>query len=145
LLIFAKHYEKIQIHWQALSALVEIWHPQNHTFIFPNFEATVLLEETELFLGFKHSKVAVNMVAHSIEVVDALNFLSQLTSDRLQAQNIVCASGIRLSVLVAWTMKAKDLGKSDETIAQALSLCLAGVLLFPSQDDILANEYISTM
>src|SRR5262249_27119806 len=49
------------------------------------------------------------------------------------------------SVLAAWTMKAKDQGKSGEIIAQVLSLCLAGVLLFPSQDDILANEHICTL
>src|SRR5262249_12458936 len=60
-------------------------------------------------------------------------------------RNIVCASGIRLSVLAAWAMKAKDQRKSDESIAQALSLCLAGLFLFPSQDDILTNEHIGTM
>ena len=38
-----------------LRALIELWHPQTHTFVFPSFEATVLLEEVEILLGLKSS------------------------------------------------------------------------------------------
>src|SRR5262249_7516888 len=65
--------------------------------------------------------------------------------DRLQAWNIASPSGIRLNRLASWTMEAKDQGKEDETIAQALSLCLAGLLLFPNHDDILNQEHIGTI
>src|SRR5262249_43875917 len=41
--------------------------------------------------------------------------------------------------------EAKDQGKEDETIARALSLCLAGLLLFPNHDDILDQEHIGTI
>ena len=35
--------------------MIELWHPQTHTFVFPSFEATILLEEVEILLGLKFS------------------------------------------------------------------------------------------
>ena len=35
--------------------MIELWHPQTHTFVFSSFEATILLEEVKLLLGLKSS------------------------------------------------------------------------------------------
>jgi len=48
---------------------MEIWHPQTHTFIFPTFKASVLLEETKLLLGLRRAKVENNIAAHSMGVL----------------------------------------------------------------------------
>ena len=55
LLVVGNHIKKIQFHWESLGALIELWHPQTHTFVFPSFEATILLEEVEILLGLKSS------------------------------------------------------------------------------------------
>ena len=55
LLVVGNHIRKIQFHWESLGALIELWHPQTHTFIFPSFEATILLEEVEILLGLRSS------------------------------------------------------------------------------------------
>src|SRR5262249_23043587 len=75
LLVFANHYKETFIHWEAISALIEIWHPQTHTFIFRHFEASILLEETELFLGLRHPRRAEDIeVAHCMELSNAEDF-----------------------------------------------------------------------
>ena len=55
LLIMEKHIRKVQFSWECLGALIELWHPQTHTFIFPSFEDTILLEEVEILLGLRSS------------------------------------------------------------------------------------------
>src|SRR5262249_8431048 len=145
LLVFAKHYDTMFIHWGAIAALTEIWHPQTNTFIFPSFEATILIEEAELFLGLKHIRTGSNSVAHSVDQISVMDFISELTGDHLQATNIVSPTGIRLSRLANWIIKAKDKGENDEKLAQALSLCLAGVFFFPSHDDFIGEEFLGPM
>ena len=55
LLVVGNHIRKVQFHWEILGALIELWHPQTHTFVFPSFEATILLEEVKILLGLKSS------------------------------------------------------------------------------------------
>ena len=55
LLVIRNHIRKIQFHWESLGALIELWHPQTHMFVFPSFEASILLEEVEILLGLKSS------------------------------------------------------------------------------------------
>ncbi|MQM00706.1 hypothetical protein Taro_033445 [Colocasia esculenta] len=55
-LMLAKNYHKVVHVWDSLTTLVELWHPQTHTFIFPAFEATILLEELEHKLGLPKDK-----------------------------------------------------------------------------------------
>ena len=55
LLVVGNHIRKIQFYWESLGALIELWHPQTHTFVFPSFEATILLEEVEILLGLRSS------------------------------------------------------------------------------------------
>ncbi|MQM05276.1 hypothetical protein Taro_038086 [Colocasia esculenta] len=55
-LVLAKNYHMIVHIWDSLMALVELWHPQTHTFIFISFEATILLKELEIMLGLPKGK-----------------------------------------------------------------------------------------
>src|SRR5262249_2004607 len=120
LLVFAKHYDSMFIHWGAIAALTEIWHPQTNTFIFPSFKAIILIEEAELFLGLKRSRTNISSVAHSMDQASVIDFVSRLTRDHLQARNIVSQIGIKLSRLANWIIKAKDQGKNDEKIAREI-------------------------
>ena len=55
LLVVGNHIRKVQFHWESLGALIELWHPQTQTLVFPFFEATILLEEVEILLGLTSS------------------------------------------------------------------------------------------
>src|SRR5262249_53955171 len=145
LLVFAKHYEDMYFHWDAINALIEIWNPQTHTFIFSSFETTILFEETELLLGLKNKRINNDAVAHSVSQSSSAEVMHMITGDRLETWNIASPSGIRLDRLESWTMGAKDRGISDEKLAQALSLCLAGLFLFPNQNNILDNEFLGPL
>ena len=54
MVVFAKHLPKLFWNWDALEALIELWRPKTHTFIFPEFKATVLLEEVNILFGWSH-------------------------------------------------------------------------------------------
>uniref|UniRef100_A0A1D1ZD79 Serine/threonine-protein phosphatase 7 long form n=1 Tax=Anthurium amnicola TaxID=1678845 RepID=A0A1D1ZD79_9ARAE len=142
LLDFAKHFNNMFIHWEAIGALIEIWHPQTHTFIFSSFEATILIEETELLLGLKDNRAKNKPVAHSMVKSSGQELMFKLTENHAQARNIASQRGIRLSILAKWIMKAKGQGIDHEGIAQALSLCLAGLFYFPKHDDFLDEEFL---
>jgi len=145
LLVFAKHYKEMFIHWEAVSALIEIWHPQTHTFLFRQFEASILIEETELFLGLKHRKAKNTEVAHCMELLNTEDFIQKLTGNQADTKNIVSSKRIQLSRLAIWTMKAKDNNTDDEKIAQGLTLCLAGLIFFPNCDDLLDQEHLGVI
>ncbi|MQM00802.1 hypothetical protein Taro_033541 [Colocasia esculenta] len=49
--LLAKNYNKMVHVWESVTAMTELWHPQTNTFVFPGFEATILLEELEVMLG----------------------------------------------------------------------------------------------
>src|SRR5262249_55295792 len=133
--IFAKHYREMFIHWEAIGALIEIWHPQTHTFLFRHFEASILIEETELFLGLRQPQGKSVEVAYCMQLSNAEDLIMQLTASPMDTKNITSCKGIKLSRLAAWIMKAVDQGLEDEKIAQGASLCLAGLILFPNHDD----------
>ncbi|MQL95929.1 hypothetical protein Taro_028600 [Colocasia esculenta] len=42
--VLAKNYNKMVHVWESVTAMMELWHPQTNTFVFPGFEATILLE-----------------------------------------------------------------------------------------------------
>src|SRR5262249_40368666 len=116
--------------------------PQTHTFIFPSFKATVLIEETELFLGLRSTRVRKELVAHSMAKSSGKELMLKLTKDHIHSRNIASQHSLKLSILVNWILKAKREGVDGERIAQALSLCLVGLIYLPNHDDFLDEEFL---
>src|SRR5262249_15293030 len=100
-----------------------------HTFIFPSFEASILIEETELFLGMKRSKAKSAKVAHCIQLLDTENFILKLTGSWIETKNILSSEGIKLSSLAGWIMSVIDRRTDDDKSAQGVSLYLAGLIV----------------
>ncbi|MQM01713.1 hypothetical protein Taro_034473 [Colocasia esculenta] len=40
--MMAKNYNKLVHVWESVTAMAELWHPQTNSFVFPEFEATIL-------------------------------------------------------------------------------------------------------
>ena len=51
-LFYAKQMKNLWWAFGAIGALIELWHPSTHTFIFHDFEASVLVEEVEMMFGW---------------------------------------------------------------------------------------------
>src|SRR5262249_25147265 len=127
------------------SALIEIWNPQTHTFVFSSFEATILIEEAELFLDLMNTRVNSEAVAHSMSQSSSAEIVHMIIGDRLETWNIASPSGIRLDKSASWAVEAKDRGVQDEKLAQALSRYLAGLFFFSNQNNILDDEFLGPM
>ncbi|MQM08624.1 hypothetical protein Taro_041483 [Colocasia esculenta] len=72
-LVLAKKYDKIIHVWDSITALTELWHTQTHSFNFPGFEATILLEELEIMLGlpryYRGEEIAISYTWRELESV----------------------------------------------------------------------------
>ena len=93
LLVVGNHIRKVQFHWESLGALIELWHPQTHTFVFPSFEATILLEEVEILFSLKSSFN--NDIAYPLIDIHALEILSEFMSEN-DARSIITPNGLDL-------------------------------------------------
>ncbi|MQM02228.1 hypothetical protein Taro_034992 [Colocasia esculenta] len=80
-LVLSKNYHKMVHVWDSIIALAELWHPQTHTFFFPSFEATVLLEELGLMLGLsKDKKGEEHLIYRTVAAIDSWAILSEITT-----------------------------------------------------------------
>ena len=101
LLVLGKHIMKIQFSWECLGASVELWHPQTPTFIFPSFEATILLEEVEILFGLRSSLDC--EVAYPLGDFHALDILGEFMTEP-DARRITTPNEIDLFKLSRWLM-----------------------------------------
>ena len=128
LLIMRKHIRKIQFPWKSLGALIELWHPQTHTFIFPSFEATILLEEIEILLGLRSS------VDHDIACPLGDFHISDILGEFMSEKEIwmvATPNGMDLFLFSSWLLeRSSDL--DSLFFAKGLTICLVRSLLFPS-------------
>ena len=76
-----------------------MWHPQTHTFIFPSFEATILLEEVEILLGIKSSSNG--EVACPLGEFHALDVLGEFMNEK-DAKSIITLNELDLLKLSRW-------------------------------------------
>ena len=79
--------------------MVELWHSQTYTFIFPSFEATILLEEVEILLGIKSSSNG--EVACPLGEFHVLNVLGEFMNEK-DAKSITTPNGLDLLKLSRW-------------------------------------------
>ena len=99
LLVVGKHIPKVQFSWECLGALIELWHPQTHTFIFFSFEVTILLEEVEILLDIKSSLDG--KIACPLGEFHVLDVLGEFMSER-DAKSIITPNGLDLLKLSRW-------------------------------------------
>lgn len=147
LLFLGRNFQKISFDWHSISALVEMWHPQTHTFIFPSFEATVLLEEVEAYLSLPKSRVGEeDLVCHTVAPIDPVAIFSEFIEDPSEIKTFVGARHIHLLPLSQWVVAhCKNKCGWHEAIAKAASICLCGAILFPSADHVLDLPVLSTI
>ncbi|MQM22410.1 hypothetical protein Taro_055462 [Colocasia esculenta] len=80
-LTLAKNYHKVVHVWDSLTALVDLWHPQTHTFIFPAFEATILLEGLELIFGLPKDKKGEEYdISYTVAPIDSWAIHREITT-----------------------------------------------------------------
>ena len=94
-----KHISKVQFSWECLGALIELWHPQTHTFIFPSFEVTILLEELEILFGLRSSLDC--EVAYPLGDFHVLSILGEFMNEK-DAKSIITPNGLDLLKLSRW-------------------------------------------
>ena len=128
LLVVGKHIRKIQFPWESLGALIELWHPQTHTFVFPSFEAMILLEEVEILLGLR-SSVDYDIVCPlgNFQISDVLGeFMTEKEIRRVATPN-----RMDLFLFSSWLLERSS-NLDPLFFAKGLTICLVGSLLFPS-------------
>ncbi|MQL73073.1 hypothetical protein Taro_005406 [Colocasia esculenta] len=131
-----------------MGALVEVWHPQTHTFLFKDFEATILLEEVEVLLGLRRMKQGDedNMMVAPRSYTNKAVLESFI--DAREACEVRTGKGIHLQKLALWTMREVGEAGNAEELERAMkgfAICVAGALLFPSIDSVLESDQLSTV
>ncbi|MQM19480.1 hypothetical protein Taro_052487 [Colocasia esculenta] len=146
-LIAAHNYHKISFDWHSITALIELWHPQTHTFIFPKFEATVLLEEVEAFLALPKTKPGDEQnISYTVEPINPKLILGEFMTDPGDVHTMVSPQFIHLVPLSKWVIsKCKDKSVDHHEIAKAAAICLCGVVLFPSVDHLIDYASLSAI
>ncbi|MQL88325.1 hypothetical protein Taro_020883 [Colocasia esculenta] len=136
----AKNVKEMWWDFDALGALVERWHPRTHTFVFQAFEASVLLEEVELFLGWRRCLEYDPMTP----LLPWEEILADVVRDKKEVLRMTNKHGIFLDRLAWWLIQhAKENG--GERATQGLPLCLAGVFLFPTSGDFILYEHVGVL
>ena len=108
--------------------MIELWHPQTHTFVFPSFEATILLEELEILFGLRSSLDC--EVACPLGDFHVLDVLGEFMNEQ-DARRITTPNEIDLFKLSSWLMlHSSNLSVDSLAFAKGLSICLIGSLLF---------------
>ena len=130
LLIVGKYISKVQFSWECLGALIELWHPQTHTFVFLSFEVTILLEELEILFVLRSSLDY--EVACPLGHFHVLDVLGEFMNEQ-DARRITTPNEINLFKLSSWLMlHSSDPSVDSLAFAKGLSICLVRSLLFSS-------------
>ncbi|MQL98091.1 hypothetical protein Taro_030792 [Colocasia esculenta] len=140
MMVLAKNMKDMWWGFDALGALVERWHPYTHTFVFQGFEASVLLEEVELFLGWQRCLE----YDAATPLLPWEEILADIVRDKKEVLRMMNKNGIFLDWLAWWLIQhAKEIG--GERATRGLTLCLAGVFLFPTSGDFILYEHIGVL
>ncbi|MQL67903.1 hypothetical protein Taro_000151, partial [Colocasia esculenta] len=140
MVVLAKNMKEMWWGFDALGALVEQWHPHTHTFVFQAFEASVLLEEVELFLGWRRCLEydAVTPLLPWEEI------LADIVQDKMEVLRMMNKHGIFLDRLAWWLIQhAREIG--GERVTRGLTHCLVGVFLFPTSGEFILYEHVGTL
>ncbi|MQL68240.1 hypothetical protein Taro_000522 [Colocasia esculenta] len=129
--VLAKNYNKLVHVWESVMAMAELWHPQTNSFIFPEFEATILLEELEIMLGLPRYQ----RVSYTVEQINSWSILAYITTNKNDLYSMTSGMHVHLLPIAQWiTSQCKQKTTNYTAIAKAAAICICGVILFPESD-----------
>ncbi|MQL70917.1 hypothetical protein Taro_003272 [Colocasia esculenta] len=134
--VLAKSYDKIVHMWDSVTALAELWHTQTHTFVFPTFEATILLEELEIMLGLPQYQRGEELaISYTVAPINSWSILEEITMKKTDLHSMTSGMHVHLLPIVQWiTSQCKCKTENCTAIAKGAVICICGVILFPAMD-----------
>ncbi|MQM19028.1 hypothetical protein Taro_052029 [Colocasia esculenta] len=134
--VLAKNYNKLVHVWESVTAMVELWHPQTNSFIFPEFEATILLKELEIMLGFpRYQRGEELAISYTVEQINSWSILAYITTKKNDLYSMTSGMHVHLLPIAQWiTSQCKRKTTNYTAIAKAAAICICGVILFPESD-----------
>ncbi|MQM02386.1 hypothetical protein Taro_035150 [Colocasia esculenta] len=134
--VLAKNYNKLVHVWESVTAMVELWHPQTNSFIFPEFEVTILLEELEIMLGLpRYQRGEESALSYTVEQINSWSILAYITTKKNDLYSMTSGMHVHLLPIAQWiTSQCKRKTTNYTAIAKAAAICICGVILFPEAD-----------
>ena len=96
-LIYAKQMKNLRWSFDSLGALIELWHPSTHTFIFYDFKASVLVEEVEMMFGWLGFPYDPRVASEPWEEI-----LADIVRDKREVCRMTSRHGILVDRLACW-------------------------------------------
>ncbi|MQM00712.1 hypothetical protein Taro_033449 [Colocasia esculenta] len=143
--VLAKNYNKLVHVWESVTAMVELWHPQTNSFIFPEFEATILLEELEIMLGLpRYQRGEELTISYTVEQINSWSILAYITTKKNDLYSMTSGMHVHLLPIAQWiTSQCKQKTTNYTAIAKAAAICICGVILFPESDSAISFGNLS--
>ncbi|MQL84932.1 hypothetical protein Taro_017438 [Colocasia esculenta] len=134
--VLAKNYNKLVHVWESVTAMVELWHPQTNSFIFPEFEATIILEELEIMLGLPHyQRGEESTISYTVEQINSWSILAYITTKKHDLHSMTSGMHVHLFAIAQWiSSQCKRKTTNYTAIAKAAAICICSVILFPESD-----------
>ncbi|MQL97401.1 hypothetical protein Taro_030090 [Colocasia esculenta] len=134
--VLAKNYNKLVHVWESVTAMAELWHPQTNSFVFPKFEATILLEELEIMLGLpRYQRGEEPTISYTVEQINSWSILAYITTKKNDLYSMTSGMHVHLLPIAQWiTSQCKWKTTNYTAIAKAAAICICGVILFPESD-----------
>ncbi|MQL91147.1 hypothetical protein Taro_023755 [Colocasia esculenta] len=131
--VLAKNYNKMMHVWESVTAMTELWHPQTNTFVFPGFEAMILLEELEIMIGLpRYQRGEEPTISNTMEQINSWSILAYITTRKTNLYSMTSGMHIHLLPIAQWiTSQCKRKTKNYGAIAKAAAICICGIILFP--------------
>ncbi|MQL94427.1 hypothetical protein Taro_027082 [Colocasia esculenta] len=143
--VLAKNYNKLVHVWESVTAMAELWHPQTNSFVFPEFEATILLEELEIMLGLpRYQRGEEPTISYKVEQINRWSILAYITTKKTDLYTMTSSMHVHLLPIAQWiTSQCKRKTTNYTAIAKAAAICICGVILFPESDDAISFGNLS--
>ncbi|MQL77750.1 hypothetical protein Taro_010165 [Colocasia esculenta] len=134
--VLAKNYSKMVHVWESVTAMTKLWHLQTNMFIFPGFEATILLEELEVMLGLPcYQRGEEPTISYTVEQINSWSILAYITTRKTDLYSMTSGMHIHLLPIAQWiTSQCKQKTKNYAAIAKAAAICICGIILFQESD-----------
>ncbi|MQM05663.1 hypothetical protein Taro_038472, partial [Colocasia esculenta] len=145
--VLAKNYNKLVHVWESVTAMAELWYPQTNSFVFPEFEATILLEEFEIMLGLpRYQRGEEPTISYTVEQINSWSILAYITTKKNDLYSMTSGMHVHLLPIAQWiTSQCKRKTTNYTAIAKAAAICICSVILFPESDGAISFGNLSTI